>query len=344
MELLHAYNEIHAKINRVQFNLLWQGFLPFKFALYDDKQVCFGGKLMPKTDEFLGNTSIVYKGENIAIWKLTQPFDTDILASKVIHEMFHAFQKQFKNLEYANEFEATFKYNYSTENISIKHQENILLAELSTQFSTDKFDKFCALRAYRANNFAFEVDYENKIELIEGTANFVELCALKQLSFEKYQQKLDKMIANLNDIDNLIPVRIISYDVGALIIKTLVDNELTDNLPADKYFLTYLSKKITTTPKIYTNEEITQKISNYYQQTRQMIQSAISRNEKIEIANAHLVGYNIYNARFCEGYLLTTYFLMCNNSDNQVVLHGDFVVKIDDNYNIQTIYKTKLDL
>lgn len=44
-------------------------------------------EILPKTDEFLANTAILYMSKYIATWNL------GILAYKMVHEMFHAYQK-----------------------------------------------------------------------------------------------------------------------------------------------------------------------------------------------------------------------------------------------------------
>lgn len=50
-------------------------------------------EILPKTDEFLANTAILYMSKYIATWYLTEETNLDILAYKMVHEMFHAYQK-----------------------------------------------------------------------------------------------------------------------------------------------------------------------------------------------------------------------------------------------------------
>lgn len=44
------------------------------------------------SDVFCANTSIVYEGEQIAIWNVTDELPTTKLVSKIVHEMFHGYQ------------------------------------------------------------------------------------------------------------------------------------------------------------------------------------------------------------------------------------------------------------
>lgn len=67
MDLEGLYLKVKALMEKVDFNLLWQGFKPIKFALYTDKECFFNGAYIPKSDEFLANTSINYKNFLITI-------------------------------------------------------------------------------------------------------------------------------------------------------------------------------------------------------------------------------------------------------------------------------------
>jgi len=93
LNLHREYNRIKERIDAIDFSALWEGFHPFRFALYNETECFFDGRYIEKTEEFHANTSIFYNGENIAIWKLTEePTDIDSLAASIVHEMFHAFQ------------------------------------------------------------------------------------------------------------------------------------------------------------------------------------------------------------------------------------------------------------
>ena len=63
-----------------------------------------------------------------------------------------------------------------------------MLVELIDDFSQDKFDKFLRLRKYREKKFKEALNYETKIEVIEGMAEYIELKALKILNEDLYQE------------------------------------------------------------------------------------------------------------------------------------------------------------
>lgn len=52
------YNKIKDTISKVDFSLLWEGFEPLKFALYNDTECFFDGHYIEKTADFCANTAI----------------------------------------------------------------------------------------------------------------------------------------------------------------------------------------------------------------------------------------------------------------------------------------------
>ena len=130
MKLNEIYFEVEKLIKKVDFNNLWPGFKPFKFALYNETECFFDGEYVDRTDEFLANTAINYNGEMIAIWNMIEEINPIILCSKIIHEMFHGYQKINKESRFPDEIEAIINYNYDEENLSYKLLENELIVEL----------------------------------------------------------------------------------------------------------------------------------------------------------------------------------------------------------------------
>ena len=104
------YYAVEELIKKVDFNKLWPGFEPLKFALYNENECFFDGEFVNKTDEFLANTAIKYNGEMIAIWKLTEEINPVILCSKIIHEMYHGYQNINGESRFPDEFEAIVNY------------------------------------------------------------------------------------------------------------------------------------------------------------------------------------------------------------------------------------------
>ena len=136
------YNRVRERIDAIDFGALWEGFHPVRFALYDETKCFFDGRYIEKTEEFYANTSsIIYNGENIAIWNLTEePADINVLAASIVHEMFHAFQIECGEKRYPGERRALLEYHYSAENLSAKLQEAELMRAILGSFKL-----FCRL-------------------------------------------------------------------------------------------------------------------------------------------------------------------------------------------------------
>jgi hypothetical protein len=339
MELQELYYEVAKYINLIDFNKLCNGFKPLKFALYNDNECFFDGKYIEKSNEFLANTSIRYNNEVIAIWNVMEYMQPITLTSKLVHEMFHGYQMINEESRFPNEMEAIYNYCYSDENLSIKLLENKLINELIDKFDNDKFKRLLGLRKYRYNNFNYEYIYESKIEQIEGSANYVELNVLKQLSNELYLNKLNHMKESIVNPNNLLPIRVISYDIGALLLGVLKDNNIKFNEEfTDKSF--GLDLIILVEPCLPNNYLCMQSyIDNYNKKSEEIINKAINNNNIIVDHNVELLGVNVYNARYYNNYIVSTYFVMYNDNNEQVVHYGDFVIKLNEIAKASKIYK-----
>ena len=84
IKLDELYNEVNILLKKIDFNVIWDGFGPLKFALYNKSLCYFDGKFIDKTDALLGNTSIKFNGEMIAIWNVMEEIEPTILCSKML--------------------------------------------------------------------------------------------------------------------------------------------------------------------------------------------------------------------------------------------------------------------
>ena len=139
MDLQALYEQVKESIDRVDLQKIWPGFSPLKFALYDQENCFFDGRYIEKTDAFCANTSISFRGEQIAIWMVSGEPDVIVLASKLVHEMFHGFQTLRGWDSWPDEMDALFNYRYDPENLSLKLRENELLCALLCRFDADSF-------------------------------------------------------------------------------------------------------------------------------------------------------------------------------------------------------------
>lgn len=341
MKLDELYNEVSLLISKIDFNHLWNGFYPLKFALYNDKECYFNGEYILKNDNFLGNTSIKYNGEWIAIWNVMEDINPVILCSKMIHEMFHGFQQLHYETRFPDELDAIYNYKYSNENLSLKFKENQILVELNECFNLIKYNELLEIKKYRYNNFKYEFIYESKIETIEGSANYIELEVLRQLSFTLYENKLTEMKNLLLNKNNLLPVRIVSYDIGALTIKIIKDNDIMFNYDFNNLTINEQLIKNTKYKEFKFSLTMENEINNYYQRGKNIITKTLENNIILVDKRVILLGVNVYNAFYFNNYIISKYFVMYKEDNDTKVLYGDFLIEITDNKMVNKIYKIK---
>ena len=339
MNLEKLYYEVKGYIDRVDFSKLWCGFEPLKFALYNAEECFFDGEYVAKTDEFLGNTAISYNGEMIAIWNVSGDTDSIILASKLIHEMFHGFQGLNNESRFPDELDALYSYKYSDENLSMKLEENRLIAELVERFETNKLERLLEIRKYRYNHFNCECHYEACIEQIEGTAQFVELKALKQLSCELYREKLTTLIKRITKAENLLPIRIACYDIGALLLLILDENGIGYE---SGFVNTPFSESLIADAVEYAGHiELTmgKVIDGYYEKADTIISEAIAKGDVVSECTSNILGVNVYNAVYYNNHIISRYFVMYGDVNSPKIEYGDFVIETDEPKKMSRLYR-----
>lgn len=343
--LFDIYEAISNRLNLINFNKLWNGFKPYKFAIYNDEFVVFEGKKLPKNDQFIGNTSIEFNNEQIAIWKITDnDDDLDVLTSKIVHEMFHAYQMNNNETRFPKEFEAVVKYKYNKDNLNIKLAENLLLIELLEEFNMDKFNLFLSYRCYRKNLDQYSFNYEASIEVIEGSANYVEFKALEQLNCSKAISFLNQMRTKIINQDNFIPIRIISYDIGAIILKIIKDNQIPFDDTISKEQDLYIDQLLVNTNKLIKPivPDIFSNIIKREEDKLQTVINEVTQTKPVITGNYKLSGFNVYDGRYYSGFLFTSYFLgYQQDNETPIFLNGNFLVEMNEEFIISKIYKWK---
>lgn len=241
--------------------------------------------------------------------------------------MFHGFQMMNKDSRFPDELEALYNYKYEESNLNLKMKENHLLYSLSTRFDKKMFVEFLRKRKYRFNSFRYNYHYESCIEQIEGTANFVELYCLKQLSTELFKKALSAMRERVINPNNLFPVRAICYDIGALLLHIMKENAITfeeafSSIPFTETIIRDVDEQI------YVSEYNTKPLlNNFNAKSSEIIRNAIDKNILISDTLCDILGVNVYDAVFYENYIITRYFVMYGSDDNQQIEYGDFVIE-----------------
>jgi len=338
VDLLSMYQEIDKRIKLIPFHSLWKGFHPFSFAIYNDKEACFKDEIIIKPNKFIANTAISYQGEQVAMFRVNGDEDLDIITSKMVHEMFHAYQNEQHDQRFPNEIEALFNYEYTNRNMSIKLQENYVLHDLVQQgFSKEKWDQLLSLKKYRSIHHAYSFRYESLIEQIEGTANYIELSVLKILNDEKHEKKINHMLNHIINPHDLLPIRIALYDSGALLLLFMKQHHISFNegFTSEPFSLDLLQDVMY--QDIEVSDVMQDIIDDYYQSIDEIIDTA-TQQKPLATGSFELKGINVYNAKYHKGFIYTTYFLQYQDHDEEKTLFGNYLIKMKD-YKITEVYQ-----
>lgn len=342
MDLERAYKEIADRITTIDFTRLWRGFESLRFALYDGQKCFFDGEYIEQTDDFVANTAILYNGAYIAIWRLTEAYDQDVLASKLVHEMFHGFQLQNDETRFMDELEALQKYVYDGGALTAKLEENRLICTLLDKFDETEYSRLIALRRCRYERFPYEYRYEVSVEQIEGSANYVELAALRQLSGDKYASKLGSMRAEILDPANFLPIRIIGYSIGALLLTLIkTDGLLEFEANSDKPFALELIESAHSGCELPpADPAVIACIDKYNEKTAALINRALTLNDVAVEGDYELLGVNVYDTRRMGNYIVTTYSAAYSDGDgHDNYLDGDFVAELNEKGRLVRLYR-----
>ena len=218
MDLLRIYAETKALLDTLDLGTLYPGFHAYPFVLYTESEVCRGGEVRPNGGGLIGNTAVFLHGEPTAIWdvELDPPADIERFAAGIVHEMFHCHQFACGEARFPSDL-MMLAHPGTAESFVLRHRENTCLAQAFLTGDGEQLRRFAALRAqgYRADPAAAE--QLQRVETIEGMAEYIELCALRRLSPEKYRQDAARYAEVLCAADErLFDTRRTAYHSGAL--------------------------------------------------------------------------------------------------------------------------------
>ncbi|MBR5742272.1 MAG: hypothetical protein IKX85_00610 [Clostridia bacterium] len=346
MDLKLLHGKVAETLSQLDFEAVWPGFTPLRFALFDQEKCFFDGRYVEKTDAFCANTSILYEGEQIATWMAAEELEIPVLTSKIVHEMFHGFQTQKGWNCWPNELEALFAYEYDPGNLGLKLRENELMLSLLDRFDAALLSELLLLRKKRSLDYPRQFSYEIRTEEIEGTANYVEWRALSQLDEKKADELTERMRADMTAPERLFPIRISCYWSGALMINALLGAGLYRFEPDARPAILSVLKDVEPFADAFPGKEecvrrASDAVNAFREETGSMIRTALDRNEIVLTGPLELGFVNIYDARYSEGFLTTTYFLMYRENGEEKMLPGNYVIRMLDEKTIGTVYRWK---
>jgi hypothetical protein len=345
-EVKGLYKEILHRIKVLDFDKIYPGFKPFDFALYTDDFVVMKDKVIKYDNRFIGNTAILYEGEFLAIWKIDSVFvHYNILTSKIIHEMFHAYQYKCEEKRFPNEFFG-LGYLYEKFNIATKYDETKYLLKAIEDEDMTSLLRFIALRERRRGDYENDLLYEEGIETIEGTAKYIELQVLNQISINDYQKVYDEVKNNVKNIRNYIPIRLISYDIGCLLLMAkdrfnLEFNYDIGNETRNTYAL--LFNNLDRIEYFHENTALDLNfLDEYYQSIVDNINRVMVSNPKIHPCD-QVIGFDPLNSFRVDKYVYYRHFVMIRQGNKEVFIHNECVGEVNETNQVFAIYERAIN-
>ena len=238
------YCRMLEKLSGIDFDAIFPGFHPFRFALYNDERIWLDNKDIPWEEGFYGNTTIYFENEHIAIWHVdfdVNNVDEDLFAANLVHEMFHAFQRDKELVsQYPNDLEI-LRYPDDEINYYAKKAENEMLAEsfgASLERKSKLYQMIRASRELRSQRIGDLVHQEELVEQHEGMAEYAGCMALRQLDEDKFNKKIEGYAKILQE-DNIqfFDIRRMGYYSGTLM--RLLEREIGNTNSMEKWIQNY---------------------------------------------------------------------------------------------------------
>ena len=215
------YEKIERYLRLVQYEDICPGFRRCSFALYNRDHVCLRDRIIPWDKRFIGNTSIYFEGDFIAIFQVESPreADAEILAADLVHEMFHAHQQRSGENRYPDDLKL-LAYPENMDNYRLKYAENQLLAAAYEETGGRKAGLLAAFRAIRESRrkiLGDDLEQELLAEHIEGEAEYAGCRALQSISFGKFKERMERYLSALRTVNQaFFDMRRQAYITGAV--------------------------------------------------------------------------------------------------------------------------------
>lgn len=257
-----------------------------------------------------------------------------VLVSKLVHEMFHGFQRLQGWDCWADELEA----------LSLKLRENALLCALLAGHRAGDYRELLSHRRCRWEQYPYETGYESRVEEIEGSAAYVEWMVLQQLDAAKAKDFTERMCSSVTDPKALLPIRISCYDTGALLFHAMAAAGDDPFTPAARPAILTVQKSVPRSDGAFPGKAVclqaaADAMDAYQQTSAAMVRVALDKHAVVLEGPAELLGLNIYDARRVGNALTSRYFLMVRQAGAEKTLYGDFVIQMLDERTIGRVYR-----
>lgn len=328
---------IHATLETLDYESFWPGFHSYPFALYDKDWVYLLDRTLPWDDRFRGNTSIEFEGGYLAIWNITHdPINEDpIKLYPLVHEMFHCFQREHQEQRFPNDLELLLAPE-DPHFYALRKLETDLLKRAFSDDVSKRDAYFQQFAATRLRQFEAYPDFVKQIcyaETHEGTAEYVGLKALKQLSPDAYEKQIQIYLEKLSQPELLFEIRRLTYFTGAL---TLIMAERLGmswdhsiyNQSQSNFELLFKDLKASS-EVLEIPDDITETMQKRQSELRAKIENA-EKDAQISTLNAETIicGYDPMNMHRLGDKIYCSHFVFLKSGDDFLKLDGETVLNM----------------
>lgn len=327
MELQILFEKVSSLLDAVAFDALWPGFVRSPFALYNESIAVLDSGVIPRDPRMMGNTAISWDNGFMAIWNSDGTEEPELLASNIIHEMFHAFQYTRGETRFPKDLNM-LSYPENAENLSLKLEENRLLAEcfeLSPEQQKQNLAAVAALRRRRRELIGPYLDYELYAETAEGMAVYTEMSALRKISAAMYEAALKRSCARLSEGEFLFDPRRCSYDSGALFLLACKRNGLDfyhEVGQETRPVYSMIEERLPVIQAPLPREDVSCRALQFYRDKQERIDRFFSEASLCTEGEYEICGYDPMNMERRGDHVLCSHLIMLDQNGENFLIMG----------------------
>lgn len=335
MDLVKIYNKVDAILETLDFSALFAGFHKYCYAIYNSKEICLDGEILPYQEEFRGNTAIEYNGKYIAIWnmELDPVDDIEEFVYLLVHEMFHCHQRANGEKRYPSDL-ILLNYPSDIDNFEKKYNENLYLAESYEKHDLKALQKFAHIRNTRMKVYPDMVRQELKVETVEGAAEYVGLKALQRINRKKFTDVINEYLCKLRKQDSLLfDVRRISYYSGVLYYLCCDTNKMIvhNNFAGEQTIYEQNPIAFDDRPvEIKHYDFVSNRYAEIIREREKLITEYIEKWE-YTACNAFICGYDPMNMFRVGVFIYCKYFICLNINGSVQNINASVILQLDEN-------------
>ena len=329
--LSKVYQKVDELLDRIDYDAIWEGFSRKKLYLYQKDWVCGKEGSFPWNESFVGNTTTVWKNEQVAIWKINEDADADdeeemcFLVAGLVHEMFHAYQMEQGEGRFPNDLkrltceEAALDWYFEMKCNQFLSQSVKSFMNKQDNLS-DLLERCVDIRRQHLDSNADLVEQLELLETAEGMAEYAGCMALKQLSEELFLRRIQDYSRIIVDTEYLFHhERTSAYLFGTMFI--LVAKEAGYDL---KHQIGVETNSIGASVRIQMDQRKLAEISKWEQtvQGKEDWKRSQFDNYKFEnelAGNFTIIGYDPMNMVRIGDQMLCKTFIRLENEKREVV-------------------------